>query len=122
MCEGGRILHHLRNNIEKESTTVLLVGYQAAGTLGRKLQDGEKKIKIFGLEHEVWARVDTMHSFSSHADRNDLLDFIKKTAPARGVFLVHGDPEARAALSAALAAAGVKNVRCPEIGEEFELN
>jgi len=122
MCEGGRVLHHLRNNIEKENTTILLVGYQAQGTLGRKLQDGLKKVKIFGLEHEVWARVETMHTFSSHADKNDLLAFIKAANPARGVFLVHGDPEARAALSEALAAAGVKNVKCPAMGEEFELN
>jgi len=122
MCEGGRILHHLRNNIAKDSTTVLLVGYQAQGTLGRKLQEGEKKIKIFGMEHEVLARIDTMHSFSSHADKNDLLAFIKAANPARGTFLVHGDPEARAALAAALAAAGIKNVKCPALGEEFDLN
>ena len=122
MCEGGRILHHLRNNIEKETTTILLVGYQAVGTLGRRLQDGEKKVKIFGMPHEVLARVDTMHSFSSHADKNDLVDFIKKAAPARGVFLVHGEPEARAGLTEALAAAGITNVKCPNPGEEFELN
>lgn len=122
MCEGGRVLHHLRNNIEKENTTILLVGYQAQGTLGRKLQDGLKKVKIFGLEHEVWASVETMHAFSSHADKNDLVAFIKAAKPARGVFLVHGDPEARAALSSALAAEGIKNVQCPLMGEEFELN
>ena len=122
MCEGGRILHHLRNNIGKESTTILLVGYQAQGTLGRKLQDGAKKAKIFGLEHEVWAKVETMHTFSSHADKKDLLDFIRAAKPARGVFLVHGDAEARAALSEALTSAGIKNVKCPALGEEFELN
>jgi len=122
MCEGGRILHHLRNNIEKDTTTILLVGYQAQGTLGRKLQDGLKKIRIFGIEHEVWASVQTMHTFSSHADKNDLLFFIKEAKPARGVFLVHGDSEARAALSEALAAEGIKNVKCPAMGEEFELN
>ena len=122
MCEGGRILHHLRNNVGHENTTVLLVGYQAQGTLGRRLQDGEKKVKIFGLEHEVWARVETMHTFSSHADKNDLVAFIKAAAPARGTFLVHGDTEARAALAAALAAEGIKNVKCPAPGEEFELN
>jgi len=121
MCEGGRVLHHLRNNLGKEETTVLLVGYQAQGTLGRRLQDGQKKVKVFGFEHEVLARVETMHTFSSHADKNDLLGFIKAANPARGTFLVHGDPEARAALSAALAAAGVKNIKCPVMGEEFEL-
>ncbi len=122
MCEGGRVLHHLRNGLGSDNNTVLLVGYQAQGTLGRKLQDGEKKVKIFGMEQEVWARVETMHTFSSHADKKDLVDFIKLVNPARGTFLVHGDPEARAALSAALAAEGVKNVKCPAMGEEFELN
>ena len=122
MCEGGRVLHHLRNGLDGENNTILLVGYQAQGTLGRKLQDGLKKVKIFGLEHEVWARVETMHTFSSHADKNDLIAFIKAVNPARGTFLVHGDSEARAALSAALAAEGVKNVKCPAMGEEFELN
>ena len=122
MCEGGRVLHHLRSSIGKENTTILLVGYQAAGTLGRRLQDGAKKVKIFGLEHEVWARVDTMHTFSSHADKNDLLSFVKAVNPARGVFLVHGDREARAALSETLAAEGIKNIKCPAMGEECELN
>ncbi|OGR96590.1 MAG: hypothetical protein A2016_03530 [Elusimicrobia bacterium GWF2_62_30] len=122
MCEGGRVLHHLRNNIGKDNTTILLVGYQAAGTLGRRIQDGEKKVRIFGMEYEVAARVDTMHSFSSHADKNDLLAFIKAVNPARGVFLVHGDAEARAELKLSLEAQGIKNVVCPAMGEEFELN
>ena len=122
MCEGGRILHHLRNGLEKENNTILLVGYQAQGTLGRKLQDGAKAVKIFGMQQEVWASVQTMHTFSSHADKNDLLAFIKAVKPARGVFLVHGDTEARAALSAALETEGIKNVKCPALGEEFELS
>ncbi len=122
MCEGGRILHHLRNSIDRENTTILLVGYQAQGTLGRRLQDGQKKVRIFGMEHEVWARVETLHSFSSHADRNDLLSFIRAVGPARGVFLVHGDPEARSSLSAALAVAGVRGVKCPSLGDAFDLD
>ena len=122
MCEGGRVLHHLRNNIEKENNTILLVGYQAQGTLGRKLQDGLPKVKIFGIEHEVGATIETMHTFSSHAGKDDLLAFIKAASPARGVFLVHGDPEARAALAAALETEGIKNVKCPALGEKFELN
>ncbi|MCX5785464.1 MAG: MBL fold metallo-hydrolase [Elusimicrobia bacterium] len=122
MCEGGRVLHHLRNNIEKENTTVLLVGYQAEGTLGRRLQDGAAKVRIFGLEHEVWANVETLHSFSSHADKNDLLAFIKAMKPApKKIFLVHGDDEARGALSAKLGEEGFKNVFCPQMGETFNL-
>ncbi|MCM2266584.1 MAG: MBL fold metallo-hydrolase [Elusimicrobiales bacterium] len=122
MCEGGRVLHHLRNNISGPENIVLLVGYQAQGTLGRRLQDGQKLVKIFGMEHEVAASIETMHVFSSHADNNDIVSFVKACAPRRGVFLVHGEPEARAALTEALGREGIKNVKSPAPGEEFELN
>jgi metallo-beta-lactamase family protein len=122
MCEGGRVLHHLRNNIGKENTTILIVGYQAAGTLGRRLQDGANKVKIFGLEHDVAACVETMHFFSSHADKADLLAFVKGlTRPPRKIFLVHGDPADRAAFAATLAAEGYPGASCPEFGQEFAL-
>lgn len=122
MCEGGRVLHHLRNGIGRDENIVLLVGYQAQGTLGRRLQEGQKKVKIFGMEHEVAASIETMHVFSSHADSNDLVNYVKAAAPKRGVFLVHGEPEARAALTEALAKEGIKNIKSPAPGEEFELN
>ncbi len=122
MCEGGRVLHHLRNNISDPDNIVLLVGYQAQGTLGRRLQDGQKLVKIFGMEHQVAASIETMHVFSSHAGSDDLVSFVKTVNPARGVFLVHGEPEARAALTAALEKEGVKNIKSPALGEEFELN
>jgi len=121
MCEGGRVLHHLRNNIDKETTTILIVGYQAEGTLGRSLADGAKKVKIFGLEHEVWARVETMHAFSSHADQGDLLDFIGRLSPRpRKIFLVHGDADQRRALAGRLASEGVGGVELPEFGQSFD--
>lgn len=123
MCEGGRILHHLRNNVGKDSTTVLMVGFQALGTLGRRLQEGAKKVKIFGLEHEVWCRVETMHTFSAHADKNDLLWFIRSLDPRpRTIFLVHGDKNDRAALEGHLKAEGIDRVELPEFGESFELD
>ena len=122
MCEGGRILHHLRNNIEKATTTILIVGYQAVGTLGRRLQEGAKVAKIFDVEHPVVARVQTLHTFSAHADRDDLLWFMKTAAPSpRTIFLVHGDPTDRVALKAHLAAEGLTKVECPEYGQVFEL-
>ncbi|MDD5305240.1 MAG: MBL fold metallo-hydrolase, partial [Elusimicrobia bacterium] len=122
MCEGGRILHHLRNNLDKDTTTVLIVGYQTEGTLGRRLQDGAKKVKIFGLEHDVWARVETLHTFSAHADRSDLMWFMKSLDPRpRKIFLVHGDPSDRAALKECLRVEGIVRVECPEYGDEFEL-
>jgi len=123
MCEGGRILHHLRNNIDKTTTTILMVGHQAEGTLGRRLQDGAKTVKIFGLEHAVAARVETMHAFSSHADQDDLLAFIQALDPKpRKIFLVHGDPDQQAALAASLEAAGVAGVVRPTFGQVVTLD
>jgi metallo-beta-lactamase family protein len=123
MCEGGRILHHLRNNLDKETTTILIVGYQAEGTLGRRLEEGAEKVKVFGLEHRVWARVETVHTFSAHADRDDLLWFMKSLEPRpRRIFLVHGEPAARAALAESLKAEGLDRVAAPEYGEVVDLD
>lgn len=123
MCEGGRILHHLRNNIDKDTTTILIVGHQAQGTLGRRLQDGAKKVRIFGLEHEVWAKVETMHGLSSHADQDDLLAFVAALDPKpRKIFLVHGDPEEQAALAQGLEAAGVSGLIRPQFGQVVALD
>jgi metallo-beta-lactamase family protein len=122
MMEGGRVLHHLRNNIENESTTILIVGYQAQGTLGRRLLDGAKKVKIFGLEHPVLAQVDCIHALSSHADKGDLLWFIQGIKPApKKVFLVHGEEEDRKALAQHLKDVGVPQTALPEFGDSFPL-
>ncbi|MEW5905147.1 MAG: MBL fold metallo-hydrolase [Elusimicrobiota bacterium] len=123
MCEGGRVLHHLRNHIGQENTVILMVGYQAAGTLGRRLQDGQKKVRIFGLEHEVAASVETMPHFSSHADRDDILAFIKglERRP-RKIFLVHGEDSQRDALAEALTAEGYGGIEKPGLGETFVLD
>jgi metallo-beta-lactamase family protein len=122
MCEGGRILHHLRNNLGNDNTRILIVGYQAEGTLGRRLQEGAKKVKIFGLEHKVWANVQTLHSFSAHADRDDLLWFMKSVAPRpRKIFLVHGDPSDRRALAGHLKDAGITQTAQPEFAQQFIL-
>jgi metallo-beta-lactamase family protein len=123
MMEGGRVLHHLRNNIENESTTILIVGYQAQGTLGRRLLDGAKKVRIFGLEHPVLAQVDCIHALSSHADKGDLLWFIQGLKPApKKVFLVHGEEEDRQALAQHLKDVGVPQTARPEFGESFPLD
>ena len=122
MCEGGRILHHLRNNIEDSTTRILMVGYQAEGTLGRGLQQGAKKIRIFGLEHPVRAHVQTLHTFSAHADRDDLVWFMKSVAPRpKKIFLVHGDPSDRIALAGHLKDAGITRTEMPEYAQQFEL-
>ena len=94
MCEVGRVLHHLRNNIQDPKNTVLITGFQAENTLGRKLVEGQKEVKIFGEPIEVRAEVDSLQALSGHADREELLKWMKPMTPTlKKVFLVHGEPE-----------------------------
>jgi len=95
MCDAGRIVHHLRHHIWQENTHILFVGYQAIGTLGRRLIDGVKKVKIRGEEYQVQAKNHTIGGLSAHADVDDMLswlNFYKECDPE--LFLVHGDPDA----------------------------
>ncbi len=91
MCNGGRIVHHLRHNLWNEKAGVVFVGYQAVGTLGRLLVDGAKSVRIFGEDVAVRARIWTVGGFSSHADQPGLVDWLRRASP-RKVFLVHGEP------------------------------
>lgn len=95
MCTGGRIKHHLVTNISRRESTILFVGYQANGTLGRLIVDGVKRVRILGQYYPVRARIVQLHGFSAHADKNELLQWLSnlKSAPRR-VFLVHGETEA----------------------------
>jgi metallo-beta-lactamase family protein len=103
MCEGGRVLHHLRHNIGDPKNTVLLTGYQAENTLGRKLRDGMKSVRIFGIPMEVRAEVDSLDELSGHADAGELLEWMKPMTPSlKRVFLVHGEPSQARALAAAI--------------------
>lgn len=92
MCTGGRIKHHIANNISNPRNTLMFVGYQAFGTLGRRLVNGEKEVRILGRQYEVRARIAQIGGFSAHADKTELLDWLKglKTPP-RKVFVVHGE-------------------------------
>ena len=100
MCDAGRIKHHLKHNLWKPNSTIIFVGYQAQGTLGRKLVDGAKSVRIFNEEIVVRARIEVIEGFSGHADRNGLIDWIRsmKDKP-REIFLVHGEPEVIAKFS-----------------------
>ena len=124
MAEAGRILHHLRNNIRNPNNTVLLVGYSAQHTLARKLMDGEKIVRIFGEEHPVKCRVETMDHFSAHADKNDLLEFISTLPSDRleQVFVIHGEEDQSLAFQQTLLGRGVKNVTVPDAGIKYPLN
>jgi len=95
MCTGGRIKYHLVRNISRPESTVLFVGYQAAGTLGRQIVDGAEEVRILGQRHPVRARVAQIHGFSAHADRDELFRWLSSLQePPRQVFVVHGEAEA----------------------------
>jgi metallo-beta-lactamase family protein len=121
MCTGGRIRHHLRNGIEDEKNTILFVGYQAEGTLGRYIVEGSPTIKMFGERYNVWADVKSIDGFSAHADQRELLKWAKgfKKKPKR-VFVVHGEPKASEALKAKLEGLGFK-AKIPSVLQKFTL-
>lgn len=119
MCEHGRILHHLKNNIGDERNTILIVGFQAKNTLGRRLVNGEKEVNIFGEPYKRRAQVVELDEFSAHADRNDLIKFAKSVDPER-IFLVHGEEEQIESLGEALNGLGYK-VDIPEFGSHYKI-
>ncbi|MEI7880847.1 MAG: MBL fold metallo-hydrolase [bacterium] len=95
MCTGGRIKHHLANNISRPESTVLFVGYQAVGTLGRLILNGVTPVRLFGQQYQVRAKLEQISGFSAHGDRSELLQWVSKMGPAgpRKVFVTHGEPE-----------------------------
>ncbi len=123
MCEAGRILHHLKNNIEDERNTVLIVGWQAPHTLGRRLVERQPVVKIFGEEYRLKAQVVTINGFSAHADRNGLLDYARQLGPERiqAAFVVHGEESSSLALADGLRSLGLRRVTVPQPGETFAL-
>ncbi|GAI45455.1 unnamed protein product, partial [marine sediment metagenome] len=94
MCTGGRIKYHLVRNISRPESTILFVGYQAMGTLGREIISGGKKVRILGKKHPVRASVAQIHGFSAHADRDELFRWLSALQrPPRHLFVVHGESE-----------------------------
>ena len=122
MCEVGRIKHHLKHNLWDPKSTILFVGYQAPGTLGRSIVEGAKKVKIFGEEIAVNARVEYIEGFSGHADQTWLLNFVNSfTNPPKHIFLVHGEPEGQEELKQKIEEDCRIPVTIPEFGDSFEL-
>jgi metallo-beta-lactamase family protein len=122
MATGGRVLHHLRRLLPEKRNTVLLVGYQAAGTRGRSLLEGAESVKMFGEEVPVRARVENISGFSAHGDVDDLVRWLKAAPrPPSTVFLVHGESRAQEAMAARLAAEGPSRVVIPEYRQSFDL-
>ncbi|MDD4986306.1 MAG: MBL fold metallo-hydrolase [Dehalococcoidales bacterium] len=103
MCTGGRVKHHLVANISRPESTILFVGYQASGTLGRQILDGAKEVRIYGQYLPVRARIAYIDGFSAHADKNELLTWLSGLkSPPRRVFVVHGEPEAAGELGSVI--------------------
>ena len=124
MCEAGRVLHHLRATIGDSRNTVVIVGFQAAHTLGRRLVERRPEVRIFGLPHARRAEVVVLNGFSAHADQNGLLEFaeaVRRQGPLRRVILVHGEPPAQEALARALFERGFPTVNVPAAGESLRL-
>jgi metallo-beta-lactamase family protein len=123
MCEAGRILHHLKNNVEDPRNTVLIVGWQAPDTLGRRLVERQPVVKIFGEEHNLRAQVETINGFSAHADRTELLEYVQQLEPEclKSVFVVHGEESSSLSLADGLRQLGAGSILVPERGEEDEL-
>jgi metallo-beta-lactamase family protein len=123
MMEGGRILHHLRSRLSDPKNTILITGWQAPNTLGRRIVEGEKTVRIFGDEFAVQAKIEVLTGFSGHADRDGLLDWVKvmEKKPAR-TFVVHGEEESANAFADALRSeVGLKQVDIPDMHQTFEV-
>jgi len=124
MCEAGRILHHLANNIENPNNIILMVGYSAENTLGRKLIDGEKRVNILGTAYNVNSEVIVLESYSAHADENELLNYCSNFDKSilKKVFLVHGEKDQQDIYKNKLNSSGFKDVIIPNKGYVFNID
>ena len=123
MCTGGRIKHHLVTNISRKESTILFVGYQAAGTLGREIVDGAKKVRILGQHYPVRARVVQINGFSAHADRDGLLKWLSSLRkPPRRLFVTHGESSTSQHFASLVRDKTGWEVAVPEYQEEFLLD
>jgi len=122
MCTGGRIVHHLRHNLPIKSTEVLMVGFQSANSMGRRLVDGEREVRIFGETIPVRATISTMGGFSAHADQKGLLEWFGVVAPSKPrLIITHGEDRAREVLSGLIESAHKVKAQCPNLGDVIEI-
>ena len=122
MCNAGRILHHLKHGLWRPETVVLIVGYQAEGSLGRLLVDGVEEVSIFGEKIAVKAEIHTLNGFSAHAGQSELLSWFGTLAPAKPrVVLTHGEPRGRNPLATLIQQRYRLKPVLPELGDVIEL-
>jgi metallo-beta-lactamase family protein len=122
MCEAGRIRHHLRNNLARRESTILFVGFQAAGSLGRTILDGAKRVRIWGQDIAVRAQIRRIDGYSAHGDQTDLKEWIAGRMPITGsLFLDHGEPGSVEAMRRLVQSEGMSSIIAPQIGETYSL-
>ena len=123
MCEAGRIVHHIANNISDPRNTILIVGYMAENTLGRRIRDGAKTVKIMGDEYDVKAKIEQINAFSAHADYEEATKWLKSidTSRLKKIFMVHGEKESQAFFQKYLNEHGFPNVQIVKYGETYDL-
>ena len=123
MCEAGRVLYHLANDISNPRNTIMIVGYMAENTLGRRIRDGEKEVMILGDKYKVEAKVELMNAFSAHADYSEMTEWLKAidTSRLKKIFLVHGEKDAQAFFKNHLNENGFPNVEIVKAEERYNL-
>ena len=124
MAEAGRILHHLANNISSPKNVILIVGYMAEHTLGKRLVEKAKTIKIFGEEYKRKAKIEVLGALSAHADKDEMLSYFQSCGPEhiKHAFCVHGEPEVLGPFAESLRQIGIQNVSTPTPNQSFEFN
>jgi metallo-beta-lactamase family protein len=122
MADNGRILHHLANHGDNPANCILIVGFQAQGSLGRRIQDGQRDVRILGAPVTIRAEVETIDGYSAHAGRDELRQWVRNLGgPIQRAFCVHGEPESLKAMKALLEEEGIKEVHVPTHGEKVEI-
>ncbi|MCB0017259.1 MAG: MBL fold metallo-hydrolase, partial [Anaerolineales bacterium] len=122
MAEAGRILHHLKNNVEDPRNTILITGWQAPQTLGRRIVEKQPRVKIFGEEYNLRAEVAVLNGLSGHADRGELLEWADHISERpKHTYIVHGEPDASFAFADGLRELGYPEVTVPEMDQQFTL-
>jgi metallo-beta-lactamase family protein len=123
MMNAGRIRHHLFNNLEDPKTTIMIVGYCSPDSAGGILRAGAETLKLFGEWKNVNAKIEIMHSFSAHADRKEIVQFLNPIKKGlKSIYLVHGEYDTQKKFRKYLGKNGFKNVNIPELGQEIELS
>ena len=125
MCDAGRVKHHLKNHLWRPDSTVLFVGYQAPGTLGATIREGAAQVRIHGEEVRVKARIRAIDAYSGHADRDELVEWVRPVLPTLGSLLaVHGEPQALTGIVNALVEAGLapERIAVPSLDQAYEFS